>query len=130
MTSTRTDDEDRAAPRLFRAAPGAEYFFEEGCFILEHLNDPADPHASIARAQVPAGGATRRHRLVGITERYLVLEGRGQAEIGDRRFAIEPGDAVLIPPDVPQRVINTGPGELVFLAICTPRFRRECYRAD
>lgn len=127
MTPPRSDGRNRSSPARFRAEPDAEYYFEEGCFILEHLNDPADPDASIARARVPEGGATQWHRLLGITERYYVLQGRGRAEIGDERITIEPGDVVLIPPETPQRVINIGPGELVFLAVCTPRFRRECY---
>lgn len=114
---------------LFRADASDEYFFEEGCFILEQLNDPADPDASIARARLPPGGVTRRHRLAGTTERYVVLEGQGRAEVGDAApFAIGPGDVVLIPPDVPQRVTNTGEQDLLFLAICTPRFRASCYR--
>lgn len=118
-------------PCRFRGDAADEYFFEEGCFILEYLNDPADPDASIARARVPAGGATRRHRLTGTTERYLILEGAGLAEIGDRQpFPVRPGDAVLIPPGTPQRIANTGTGDLVFLAVCTPRFRPHNYRDD
>lgn len=114
--------------RLFRAHEADEYFFEEGCFVLELLNDPADPDASIARARVPAGGSTRHHHLVDVTERYLVQSGEGDVEIGDEVFPVRSGDAVLIPPGVRQRVTNTGSGDLVFLAICTPRFRPECYR--
>jgi mannose-6-phosphate isomerase-like protein (cupin superfamily) len=34
---------------------------------------------------------------------------------------------VVIPPLVRQRVTNVGQGDLIFLAICTPRFRRENY---
>jgi oxalate decarboxylase/phosphoglucose isomerase-like protein (cupin superfamily) len=35
---------------------------------------------------------------------------------------------VLIPPGAAQRISNTGDDDLVFLAICTPRFVREAYR--
>jgi mannose-6-phosphate isomerase-like protein (cupin superfamily) len=34
---------------------------------------------------------------------------------------------VLIPAACPQRITNTGAGDLVFLAICTPRFTYEAY---
>jgi oxalate decarboxylase/phosphoglucose isomerase-like protein (cupin superfamily) len=34
---------------------------------------------------------------------------------------------VLIPPSTRQRIANTGPGDLVFLAICTPRFTQGAY---
>ena len=37
------------------------------------------------------------------------------------------GDVVLIPPSCPQRITNTGSGDLIFLAICTPRFKQDAY---
>lgn len=37
------------------------------------------------------------------------------------------GDVVLIPPGCPQRITNTGSADLVFLAICTPRFMPQAY---
>jgi mannose-6-phosphate isomerase-like protein (cupin superfamily) len=109
---------------------GGEYWFEEGCHILEILNEDADPDLSIARARVPAGAATRWHRLAGTTERYLVISGQGEAWVGDAGpLPVGPGDLLLIPAGERQRVRATGPEELVFLAICTPRFRRENYSA-
>jgi oxalate decarboxylase/phosphoglucose isomerase-like protein (cupin superfamily) len=40
---------------------------------------------------------------------------------------VGPGEVVLIPPSARQRIANTGKEDLVFLAICTPRFRQEAY---
>jgi mannose-6-phosphate isomerase-like protein (cupin superfamily) len=40
---------------------------------------------------------------------------------------VGPGDVVVIPPGVPQRIANTGGADLVFLAICTPRFTPDAY---
>lgn len=34
----------------------------------------------------------------------------------------------VIPPGVRQRIKDTGDEDLVFLALCTPRFRKEAYR--
>ena len=109
-----------------------EYFFQEGCFILEMLNDPArDAQLSVARARVRAGETTRWHRLLHTTERYLLLEGRGRVWLGtDEPRDVGPGDVVLIAPGVHQRIANTGQEELVFLAVCTPPFREENYRDD
>jgi mannose-6-phosphate isomerase-like protein (cupin superfamily) len=105
-----------------------EYFFEEGCFILELLNDPADPAASIARARVPAGTETRWHRLRDTTERYVIVSGEGLVSVGDAApERVGPGDVVLIPAMTPQRIRNTGTEDLVFLAICTPRFEPRNY---
>jgi mannose-6-phosphate isomerase-like protein (cupin superfamily) len=108
-----------------------EYYFEEGCYILEYHNDPADPDVSIARARVPTGGSTRNHWLIDTTERYLVLEGHGDVVVG--RAAprpVGPGEVIVIPSGTPQHIRNTGSGDLVFLAICTPRFETENYRDD
>lgn len=115
----------------FRPDEAEEYWFEEGCHVLELLNDPRDPALSIARARVPAGGTTRWHRLTGTVERYLVQSGEGRVEIGTaapRR--VLPGDLVLIPAGERQRIHNPGPDELVFLALCTPRFESANYVDD
>jgi mannose-6-phosphate isomerase-like protein (cupin superfamily) len=111
-----------------RASAEDEYLFEEGCFILELSNCDDDPAVSIARARVPVGVRTRLHRLHGVCERYVVLNGVGTVEVGSLApEQVLPGDVVLIPPGCPQRITNAGTGELVFLAICTPRFARSAY---
>lgn len=108
--------------------PSAEYWFPEGCHINEFSNGPHDPALSIARARVPAGGTTRWHRLAGVTERYVILEGRGRVEVGDLPpHEVGPGDVVLIPPGCRQRIAALGPVDLVFLALCTPRFTPAAY---
>jgi len=107
---------------------GKEHFFVEGCHILEMSNSTDDPEVSIARARVEPGRTTAWHRLKGVSERYVILEGEGRVEIGGmppRRVAA--GDVVLIPPMTPQRIANPGPGDLVFLAICSPRFTEGAY---
>ena len=108
--------------------PGAEFYTPEQCYIIELSNSPDDPELSIARARVAPGVTTRWHRVVGTIERYVILEGRGSVEIGDLGPQdVGPGDVVLIPPSCPQRITNVGSADLVFLAICTPRFRPEAY---
>ncbi len=37
------------------------------------------------------------------------------------------GDVVIIPPETRQRITNTGEDDLLFLAVCSPRFRAEAY---
>ena len=107
---------------------GAEFYTAENCYILELANTPDDPDASIARARVAPGVTTRRHRLVGTTERYVILEGRGRVEVGNLPPQdVGSGDVVLIPPSCPQRITNLGQEDLIFLAICTPRFLPEVY---
>lgn len=106
----------------------AEYDTPERCFINELSNTSDDPDVSIARARVAPGITTRWHRLRGIAERYVILEGSGRVEVGDLPDTdVGPGDVVRIPPGCRQRIANTGSTDLVFLAICSPRFVPEAY---
>ena len=105
-----------------------EFYTAERCHIIELSNTPDDPEVSIARARVAPGVTTRWHRLVGTAERYVILEGSGRVEVG----GLSPqdmgvGDVVLIPPSCRQRMTNPGPGDLIFFAVCTPRFQSEAY---
>lgn len=125
MTSL-TAPEDIGTPA---GRAGAEYWFREGCYITELWNNASDSRVSIARARVCPGATTRWHCLEGITERYLLLSGTGRVELGDgTRRTVASGDTVLIEPLLAQRICNTGDRDLVFLAICTPRFRPQAYR--
>ena len=111
-----------------RMNPDSEFYTPELCYINELSNSAADPEASIARARVQAGVTTRWHRLHGMTERYLILDGEGLVEIGDLApQEVRNGDVVLIPPECRQRITNIGVKDLIFLAICTPHFRQEAY---
>lgn len=108
--------------------PATEFLTDEQCYITELSNSDADPLLSIARARVQPGVTTRWHRLRDTTERYCILSGTGLVEIGALApRAVGPGDVVLIPPLCRQRIANTGADDLVFLAICTPRFSIAIY---
>ena len=106
----------------------SEFWTSEQCYISELSNSPDDPEVSIARVRVKSGVTTRWHRLRGIGERYYILEGKGRMEVGGLEpKEVYPGDVVLIPSGCLQRITNVGPDDLVFLAICTPRFTVEVY---
>ncbi len=111
-----------------RINPGAEVYTPEGCFVNELSNIEADPEASIAQARVEPGETTRWHRLIETTERYVILSGKGMVEVGSMAPQhVGPGDVVLIPPNCRQRITNVGSTDLLFLAVCTPRFQPEAY---
>ncbi len=107
---------------------GREFSTPERCYITELSNSPADPDVSIARARVEPGSTTRWHRLAGTAERYVVVSGWGLMEAGSLPpQEVRPGDVVFIPPLCRQRITNIGAEDLVFLAICTPRFSPDAY---
>ena len=110
-------------PMILPCEPGSEYYFREGCHITELSNGEHDPDVSVARARVEPGRTTAWHALAGTVERYVILAGRGAVEVGDLPpTPVGPGDVVIIPPGCRQRIANTGDVDLIFLAICSPRF--------
>jgi mannose-6-phosphate isomerase-like protein (cupin superfamily) len=105
-----------------------EFYTTEKCFITELSNTLDDPDLSIARARVKPGITTNWHRLKRITERYYIISGKGNVEIGNLPpQKVTEGDIVTIPPMCRQRITNIGSEDLVFLALCTPRFLDEMY---
>jgi|GEM_PF-198947 len=129
----QTDAANVPKPLILRDDHRTESGIEPGCFLTDWLNDPADPDLSIACIRVVPSAETRLRRFENIQERYVVLEGQGRIELvgpnrafteGDHTLsALEPGDVVVIPAGYSRRITNIGPVDLVFLAICTPRFR-------
>ena len=115
--------------QLRRPEPAEEALTDERCHILETGNRPDDPDLSVARARVQPGVTTRWHRLEGITERYLILAGEGLAEVeGMDPTPVQPGDLLYIPAGRAQRIRNTGDADLLFYALCTPRFKPTAYQ--
>jgi len=113
---------------LKRYDPEREYFFVEGCYINELSNSGLDPDVSIARARLTAGVTTQWHRLNGTTERYVILQGEAEVELDEcAPKQVKIGDVVIIPPQTKQRITNTGEEDLIFLAICSPRFQEKNY---
>ena len=107
---------------------GEEFYTPEKCYITELSNTDNDPEASIARARVEPGVTTHWHRLKNTTERYCIISGHGRVEVGQLPpQQVAAGDTVLIPPLCRQRITNIGSNDLIFLAICTPRFTNAAY---
>ena len=116
----------KATIKVNAATP--EYFFAEGCFITELSNSDDDPEVSIARARLEPGQTTRWHYLRATSERYVVLQGAGLVEVDALPAQqVSGGDVVIIPAQARQRISNTGTTDLVFLAICSPRFTPGAY---
>ncbi len=112
--------------KIVRANQPLEYFTPERCYIAENHSDPA---VSIARATIKPGVTTKAHHLKdGVQEIYIITSGKGIVKIGNLEPSeVSVGDVVVIPPLTSQKVTNTGPTDLVFYCVCTPRFTEACY---
>ncbi len=106
-----------------------EFYTPERCYITELSNSADDPQLSIARARVAPGVTTCWHLLNQSEERYCIISGTGMVEIGTLAAQqVGAGDVVVIPARCRQRITNIGEDDLLFLAICTPRFRVDDYQ--
>jgi len=116
-------------PKLIKANSLKETLTSEGCFLYENCGKSiGDNKLSIARARVEPGITTKAHRLEGIKEIYLIVNGKGIVNIeGLEPTEVEKGDVVIIPPEKSQRIRNTGKSDLVFYCICTPSFSQDRY---
>lgn len=62
------------------------------------------------------------HSHLANEEMFFVIEGRGEIRIGDATHAIRQGDVIACPPggrETAHQIVNTGDGELVYLAVST-----------
>ncbi len=74
------------------------------------------------------GITTQLHAVKNTVERYIILEGQGEVEINHSSpVKVSYLDVVSIPQGQAQRISNTGIKPLIFLCICTPRFKPENY---
>ena len=92
--------------------------------LFNPLKDKLDLRYSFAVARVEPGGTTFLHRLE-TSEVYYILEGTGEMRINEETEFVAPGQAVYIPPRATQQITNTGEGELVFVCIVDPAWRKE-----
>jgi mannose-6-phosphate isomerase-like protein (cupin superfamily) len=114
---------------LWKQDASKEFSTPERCHIIETYNSAADESLSIARARVQPGITTAWHHVEGTIERYIIAEGRGRVEISDfPAQQVGPGDVVVIPSGVRQRITNIGDGDLILYCVCTPRFQSHNYR--
>lgn len=105
----------------------SEYYFKEGCFIEEWHNTASDEGCSIAHVRVAPGKTTKLHALKKTKERYVLLSGVATVTVGGKQWRVTEGDVVNIDADESQKICNQGRVNLLFLAICTPRFTVDNY---
>ncbi len=79
---------------------------------------------SLAHAIVEPQKKSAPHKML-TSEAYYILEGNGVMHIGDEQVEVGAGDFIDIPPGAVQWIENTGQGNLVFLCIVDPAWRKD-----
>jgi mannose-6-phosphate isomerase-like protein (cupin superfamily) len=116
--------------KIVKASDHTEFYTDEKCFISELLNSETFNSFSIAQARVLPGITTSLHRLRDVDEVYYILSGKGEMEVEDEtKTIVEEKDIVFIPRNKTQRITNISGTDLIFLCVCSPRFRIEAYES-
>jgi len=100
----------------------------DGCLVKEWmspLREKMESGCSFAYAKVEEGKETALHALKTSSEAYVVLEGEGVLTIGAESEKVVAGQAIYIPAGEPQKIRNIGKGDLVFICIVSPPWRKE-----
>lgn len=66
------------------------------------------------------GQAHQAHAHAGQDKLYYIVEGLGEATVGQETYAVAAGDLVLAPADVLHSMKNTGTLDLVVLVVLSP----------
>ena len=104
-----------------------EFIAGDNCALREILHpDKADLaiRYSLAHAVVKPGDTTWEHRLR-TSEVYYIIEGEGVMRINGESSPVHPGSTVYIPPMANQCITNSGKGDLRFICIVDPAWRKE-----
>lgn len=103
-----------------------EFVAGDETLLRELLHPDKQPIAirySLAHALVLPGQTSKPHALT-TAEVYYILSGSGEMHIDAEWQAVEPGDAIYIPPDARQFIHNSGSVPLVFICIVDPAWRQ------
>jgi len=94
------------------------------CELLHPDKEVIKLRYSLAHAVLKPGHTSYRHKLK-TSEIYYILEGEGLMHIDNESARVLPGQVIYIPPDSVQYIKNTGEGDLKFLCIVDPAWRKE-----
>ncbi len=79
---------------------------------LEYLD-----HLNVSMTVLHPGKETQGHEHEGVDEVYIVVDGKGEFQMGDKKFPIRAGDIMLIKGGVFHKAFNYSKDELVLLCV-------------
>lgn len=103
------------------------YITKDGSQIRElmHPQHHGNHQQSLAQATVEAGRSTALHRHWATEELYHITAGSGSMRLGQRVFAVKPGDTIQIPPGTPHNISASHDGPLTLLCCCSPAYAHD-----
>lgn len=103
------------------------YTTKDGSIIRElmHPGRHGNTKLSFAQATVPVGCETVLHRHELSEEIYHITAGVGFMTLNHKGFHVGIGDTILIPPQTPHKIRNTGDRPLIILCCCSPPYSHD-----
>jgi mannose-6-phosphate isomerase-like protein (cupin superfamily) len=103
------------------------YITKDGSIIREmmHPKIHGNAGASVAEATIPVGTTTLMHMHTLSEEIYVVTQGAGRMQLGDKSFDIHTGDTITIAPRTMHSVGNSGNTDLVIICVCVPAYEHD-----
>jgi mannose-6-phosphate isomerase-like protein (cupin superfamily) len=99
----------------------------EGAVIYDLLNPTHvknEIRYSLVHVNLTCGKSTQSH-IMKTSEVYYILEGKGVLHINNEYKNVKVGDAIFVLPDSKQHIENVGSGDLKFLCIVDPAWKKE-----
>lgn len=98
----------------------------DGSSVREIARPPSGARRqSLAQATVAPGAETVQHLHRLSEEIYLFVSGAGRMQLGEDRFDVAVGQAVVIPPGTGHKLWNPGREPLILFCCCSPPYSDE-----
>ena len=79
---------------------------------------------SLAQFALDSGKKSKMHKI-NSSEIYYILKGTGEITINNIIYELSENDSIFVPPGAKQFIRNTGAGDLKFLCIVCPPWKKE-----
>ena len=90
---------------------------------IHHHNDPNIPY-SLAHVILPPNKKSKPHKLSDCSETYIIIQGNGKIIINTEEENISKGSIIVVPPNTPQSIENTGMVDLECYCIVSPPWQK------
>lgn len=89
-------------------------------FLLDRHSE-VEPNLAVTWVTIAPGGRQIPHHHAP-EQVYVIVQGKGEMQVGAETRLVAVGDLVYIPSDFEHGIVNTGEGELVYISAATPPF--------
>jgi len=103
------------------------YETKDGSLIREliHPSVHNNKQQSLAEAIIQPGQTTTLHKHLKTEEIYFIRQGHGRMRLGQKKFAVQSGDSIVILAGTAHNIENDGKEDLHILCSCAPAYSHD-----